>query len=200
MTINSAVEHGKLVAKFAAIEGVQQSAIDQLNDPAEVAAFKASALDADAYLAKLKAERAHLFAPAVDPAVAEAAAAAAITKHEAAGLAFGPLPTMQARGLYLQAHGLEDYKKTMAAWGASALNLVPGHDPLKKADEREIIPKKGDAPVKRNDNPWSDAYSGKDAEARRLSILRNSTVRAASLAKSEGKMIDGRPLRKTING
>jgi len=192
MSIDQAVELGKLQAKFAAVEGVQQPAVDQLNTPAEIDAFKASGLDADAYLKKLRAERPHLFA-ALDPNAGVNADAAAV-KLAMQKAAFGKKPTMEARGEYIAAYGLDDYNKNLIAWGGSASNLLRGYNPAKKNSNRETV-KVGGETIKGEGNPWSKNYKGKDAEARRIAIIKSGTQRAVSLAKAAGTDLAGRPLR-----
>jgi hypothetical protein len=80
-------------------------------------------------------------------------------------------------------------REEAALYGTVPGSTVPGIKPGEKAADIDQ-----DAPSK---NPWSPSYSGSE-EARQLHIqriIKSSTRLAASLAKSAGRTIDGKPLQ-----
>jgi len=98
-----------------------------------------------------------------------------------AALAFGPTPTLAARGAYLKQYGAAAFEEERIKWRASAYNLKPGTRPELYGEQTK------------SKNPWADPIN-KAEIVRLLSTL--STATCSQMAKSQGKQISGAPLRR----
>ncbi|HEY5305183.1 MAG TPA: hypothetical protein VIJ52_00750 [Pseudolabrys sp.] len=210
MSIDNAVKVGTFIGKLAAVADIVPTAILEAQSPAQTEAFIASNKTAEEYIATLRTEKPHWFKSAADNGAAIEAITAADEKHRMAKAAAGTSkipPTLPARRAYVEKYGEADYRAMMIEYQGDHGMQRPGVNPRKKAkdagtvvggkvamvDGKRVIV--GGEVVKATSNPWSEHYSGKDAEQRRIAIIKSGTARAISLAKSAGTDLAGRKLR-----